>query len=1063
MTAYHFNEAELEQAVLEYFQELYYDIQPGPEISPGGAYPERDDYDQVILRDRLMSALRRINPKMPPEALEDAYRQVVIAKSPSLIVNNKEFYRLITDGVNVEVRRPDGSIKTDKVWLFDFSEAGTDNNDWLAVNQFTVIENHNNRRPDVIVFINGIPLAVIELKSTSDENVGISEAFLQFETYKNEIPSLFIYNSFLVISDGVNAKAGTLTANEDWFMPWRTIDGVGVAPASLPQLEVLIKGMFDKRHFLDIIKNFILFQTDGKEIFKILAGYHQYHAVKKAVTCTERATTEGGDRRIGVVWHTQGSGKSFSMVFYAGQLIMTMNNPTIIVVTDRNDLDEQLFSTFSRSEEYLRQAPVQALSRAALRQMLKERQSGGVIFTTIQKFAPGEDGDTELLLNDRRNIVVIADEAHRSQYGFDAKVSADDQGADVKYGYARYLREAIPHASFIGFTGTPVELTDKNTPAVFGDYIDIYDMTRAVQDGTTVKIFYESRIAKLDLPESERPKIDEEFEEITEYQEESYKEKQKSKWSRLEAIVGAENRVQKIAQDIVEHYEKRQAASFGKAMVVAMSRRIAVDLYNAIVALRPEWHSDSDTDGVIKIVMTGSASDPQDWQKHIGNKARRKLLAKRMKDENDPLKIVIVRDMWLTGFDVPSMYTMYVDKPMSGHNLMQAIARVNRVFKDKPGGLIVDYIGIADNLKNALSQYTVSDRENTGVDVDQAVDLMKEKYALVRDLLHGFDYSKFITGTASERMKAIVACIDFVLGLGENGKKDFLNYVTELARAYALCSTTDEAEELNVEIGFFKAVKVGIIKLIPAGGTKKTKAQIEAQLNQLIGKSIISEEVVDILSVVGLDKPNIGILSDEFLEEVRGLPQKNLAVELLRRLIAGKVKSVSRSNLIQSKKFSEMLENALKKYQNRSIETTQVIMELIELAKQMNEMQKRGEAVGLNSDELAFYDALGSSDAAVMIMGDDILKQIARDLTTTIKNNLGVDWAIRETVRAQMRLTVKKLLKKYGYPPDKQDAAVKTVMEQAELMCGNEVENEIEYPEKSHHGLPLAADGKGGY
>ncbi len=1027
----------------------------------GRCLSERDDYNLVILQDRLMNALRRINPKMPTEALEDAYRQVVIAKSPSLIVNNKEFYRLITDGVNVEVRRADGSIKTDKVWLFDFSDEGTDNNDWLAVNQYTVIENHNHRRPDVIVFINGIPLAVIELKSTSDENVGVTEAFRQFETYKNEIPSLFIYNSFLVISDGVNAKAGTLTANEDWFMPWRTIDGVEVAPTALPQLEVLIKGMFDKQHFLDIIKNFILFQTDGKEIFKILAGYHQYHAVKKAVTCTERATTEGGDRRIGVIWHTQGSGKSYSMVFYAGQLIMTMNNPTIIVVTDRNDLDEQIYSTFSRSEEFLRQSPVQALNRAELRQMLKERQAGGIIFTTIQKFSPGEDGDTEPLLNDRRNIVVIADEAHRSQYGFDAKVSAGDQGAAVKYGYARYLREAIPNASFIGFTGTPVELTDKNTPAVFGDYIDIYDMTRAVQDGTTVKIFYESRIAKLDLPESERPKIDSEFEEITEFQEESYKEKQKSKWSRLEAIVGAENRVQKIAEDIVEHYEKRQAAAFGKAMVVSMSRRIAVDLYNAIVALRPEWHSDSDNEGVIKIVMTGSASDPQDWQKHIGHKARRKLLAKRMKDEKDPLKIVIVRDMWLTGFDVPSMYTMYVDKPMSGHNLMQAIARVNRVFKDKPGGLVVDYIGIADNLKNALSQYTVSDRENTGVDVDQAVDLMKEKYSLVRDLLHGFDYSKFKTGTASERMKAIVACIDFVLGLGENGKKEFLNYVTELARAYALCSTTDEAEELNVETGFFKAVKVGIIKLIPAGGPKKTKAQIEAQLNQLIGKSIISEEVVDILSVVGLDKPNIGILSDEFLEEVRGLPQKNLAVELLRRLIAGKVKSVSRSNLIQSKKFSEMLENALKKYQNRSIETTQVIMELIELAKQMNEMQKRGESVGLSSDELAFYDALGSSDAAVMIMGDDILKQIARDLTTTIKNNLGVDWAIRETVRAQMRLTVKKLLKKYGYPPDKQEAAVKTVMEQAELMCGNELEYETEYPEKSHHEFPLAADGKG--
>lgn len=1036
---YNFNEAELEQAVLEWFQELYYNCAYGPEISPGGDYPERDDYDEVILKERLMDAMRRINPHIPEEALEEAYRKVLTTKTPSLIVNNKEFYRLITDGVDVEVRRPDGSIKTDKVWLFNFSEDNEQNNDWLAVNQFTVIEHRHNRRPDVTVFVNGIPLAVIELKSSSDENVGLTEAFHQIETYKAEIPTLLTYNSFLVISDGINAKAGTLTADEDRFMLWRTIDGEDVAPISLPQLEVLIKGMFDKRRFLDIIKNFILFQTDGREIYKILAGYHQYHAVKTAVTCTHRATTEGGDRRIGVIWHTQGSGKSFSMVFYAGQLVMTMNNPTIIVVTDRNDLDEQLFTTFSRSHEFLRQSPAQAISRAELRQMITERQSGGIIFTTIQKFAPGEDGDAEPLLNDRRNIVVIADEAHRSQYGFDAKVSSNAQGADVKFGYARYMREALPNASFIGFTGTPVELTDKNTPAVFGDYIDIYDMTRAVEDGTTVKIFYESRIAKLELPESERPKLDAEFEEITECQEESYKEKQKSKWSRLEAIVGAEKRVKLIAKDIVEHYEKRQEAAFGKAMAVVMSRRIAVDLYNAIVALRPEWHSDNDNEGVIKIVMTGSASDEQAWQKHIGNKARRKLLAKRMKDENDPLKIVIVRDMWLTGFDVPCMHTMYVDKPMSGHNLMQAIARVNRVFKDKPGGLVVDYIGIAENLKQALSQYTVSDRENTGVDTSQSVDILLEKYQLIQDLLHGFDYSGFKSGSAAKRMQTIVATIDYVLGLGEKGKKEFLNYVTELAKAFALCSTTDEAEALNVEIGFFKAVKAGIIKLIPAGQQKKTKAQIDYQLNQLIGKSIISEEVVDIFSAVGLDKPNIGILSDEFLEEVRGLPQKNLAVELLKRLLAGKVKAVSRNNLMQSRMFSEMLENAIKKYQNRAIETTQIILELIELAKQMNEMHKRGEETGLSTDELAFYDALGSNDAAVMIMGDDILKQIARDLTNTIKNNLGVDWAIRETVRAKMRLTVKKLLKKYGYPPDKQEQAVKTVMEQAELMCGNQV------------------------
>lgn len=1056
---YNFNEAELEQAVLEWFQELYYNVAYGPEISPGGEYPERNEYHEVILKERLMNALRRINPKIPEEALEAAYRKVAITKSPSLIVNNKDFYRLVTEGVDVEVRRQDGSVKTDKVWLFDFAEGKADNNDWLVVNQFSVIEHHHNRRPDLTVFVNGIPLAVIELKSSSDENVGITEAYYQLQTYKAEIPTLLTYNSFLVISDGLNAKAGTLTADEERFMLWRTIDGDEVAPVSKPQLEVLIKGMFDKRRFLDISKNFILFQTDGPEIYKILAGYHQYHAVKTAVACTKRATMEGGDRRIGVIWHTQGSGKSLSMVFYAGQLVMTMNNPTIIVVTDRNDLDEQLFTTFSRSQEFLRQSPVQANSRAELRQMLKERQSGGVIFTTIQKFAPGEDGDAESLLNDRRNIVVIADEAHRSQYGFDAKVATRNHRAEVKYGYAKYMREALPNASFIGFTGTPVELTDKNTPAVFGDYIDIYDMTRAVEDGTTVKIFYESRIAKLELPESERPKIDAEFEEITEYQEESYKERQKSKWSRLEAIVGAEKRVKLIAKDIVEHYEKRQKAAFGKAMVVVMSRRIAVDLYNEIIKLRPQWHSDNDNEGVIKIIMTGSAADPGDWQKHIGNKARRKLLAKRMKDETDPLKIVIVRDMWLTGFDVPCMHTIYVDKPMSGHNLMQAIARVNRVFRDKLGGLVVDYIGIAESLKKALSQYTVSDRENIGIDTDQAVDILLRKYQLIQDLLHGFDYSGFASGSAAGRMQTIVATIDYVLGLGEKSKKEFIQYVTEMAKAFALCSTTEQAEALNVEIGFFKAVKAGITKLIPAGQNKKTPAQIDQRLNQLISKSIISEEVVDIFSAVGLDKPDIAILSDEFLEEVRGLPQKNLAVELLKRLLAGKVKAVSRSNLVQSKKFSEMLENTLKKYQTRAIETTQVILELIELAKQMNEMHKRGEETGLSSDELAFYDALGSNDAAVRIMGDDILKQIARDLTQTIRNNLGVDWAIRETVRAKMRLTVKKLLKKYGYPPDKQEQAVKTVMEQAELMCGNQVL----YDQPNGYGYHKAAESMAEY
>ena len=1020
---YNFNESELEQAVLEYFQELYYDIQLGPEISPGGAYPERDDYDQVILRDRLMNALRRINPTMPNEALEDAYRQVVIAKSPSLIVNNKEFYRLITDGVNVEVRRPDGSIKTDKVWLFDFSEEGTDNNDWLAVNQYTVIENHNHRRPDVIVFINGIPLAVVELKSSSDENVGISEAFRQFETYKNEIPSLFIYNSFLVISDGVNAKAGTLTANEDWFMPWRTIDGVGVAPASLPQLEVLIKGMFDKRHFLDIIKNFILFQTDGKEIFKILAGYHQYHAVKKAVTCTERATTEGGDRRIGVVWHTQGSGKSYSMVFYAGQLIMTMNNPTIIVVTDRNDLDEQLFSTFSRSEEYLRQAPVQALNRAALRQMLKERQSGGVIFTTIQKFSPGEDGDTEPLLNERRNIVVIADEAHRSQY-------------DFIDGFARHVHDALPHASFIGFTGTPIERDDRNTPAVFGDYIDTYDIRRAVEDGATVPIYYENRLARIELLDTERPHIDPSFEEITEDEEESGKQKLRTKWAALEAMVGAEKRVALVANDLVEHFLKRLEAVDGKGMIVCMSRRIAVDMYTAIQKLRPDWHSDDDNEGMMKIVMSGSASDCQEWQPHIRNKAGREALAKRFKKPEDNLKLVIVRDMWLTGFDCPSLHTMYVDKPMNGHSLMQAIARVNRVFRDKPGGLVVDYLGLADSLKRALAQYTESGGSgDAAIDQEQAVSVFMEKYEIVAAMLHGFDYYSVIQGTYEQRLAGIVRAMEFVLGI-EDGKKRFLLAVSLLSKAFALAVPHPKALALRDEVGFFQDVRAALVKTT-GDEQGRTPDDIETAIRQLVSRSIASTEVVDIFAAAGLDKPDISILSDEFLEEVKHLPQRNLALELLKKLLNDEIKSRSRKNVVLARSFAEMLEESVRKYQNRAIETAEIIQELIRLAKDLREAGKRGEKMGLNDDEVAFYDALADNGSAVKIMGDDQLKVLAMELVLRVRQSITIDWTLRENARATIRVLVKRILRQFGYPPDMEQKAIKLILEQAEVICAD--------------------------
>lgn len=1040
MRGHNIIEDELEQAALEWFEELNYEIAFAPDLSPGGEYPERSDYSEVIFEERLMDALRRMNPGRPQEALNDALHQILVPLNPALIDNNRLFQKMITDGVNATFRANDGRMVSKQVRIFDFDNV--DNNDFLVVNQFTVMENRVEKRPDVVVFVNGIPLVVIELKNLASEEVEISDAFNQIQNYIATIPSLFTYNSFSVISDGVNARVGTLTADEDRFMIWRTIEGREVAPPSRPQLEVLIKGMFAKERLLDIIKSFVLFQTDGENTYKILAGYHQFHAVNKAVESTKRAAITEGDRKAGVVWHTQGSGKSLSMVFYVGKLVLAreLNNPTIVVITDRNDLDDQLFATFARSKDLLRQEPVQAQDRADLRRLLT-RESGGIIFTTIHKFAPEEKGDSVPVLTDRENVIVIADEAHRSQYGFGADVIKGETEADIKYGYAKYMRDALPKASYIGFTGTPISLTDKNTRAVFGEYIDIYDMTRAVEDGTTVRIFYESRIAKLELPDQLKPVIDNEYEEITEYQEYTQKEKLKSKWSRLEAIVGAEQRVKAIAKDIVEHFEKRLAAQetdVGKGMMVAMSRRIAADLYKAVVELRPEWHSNDVEKGVIKVVMTGSSSDPKEWLPFVGTKATRDRIAKRMKDNKDELKLVIVRDMWLTGFDVPSMHTMYIDKPMQGHNLMQAIARVNRVFKEKQGGLIVDYIGIAENLKNALSDYTESDREKTGVDTEMAAAALLERYELIKELLHGHAYQKFFTGSASDRMAAIVATIDYIIGQREERKNEYLKLVSELSKAYSLCATTDLAERLNIEVGFHKAVKSGIIKLIPENSKKKTAAEIEAQLNQLISKSIASNEVIDVLDAVGLNKPNIAILSDEFLEEVRSMKQRNLAVELLNRLLTGKIRAFAKRNLTQSKKFSELLENAIKKYQNRTIETTQVIMELIELAKEINEAHKRGENTGLTEDELAFYDALAENESAREVMGDDILKQIARDLTQAIRKNLSIDWTMRASVQAKMKMVIKRLLKQYGYPPDKTPKAVEIVMEQTRLMCVNE-------------------------
>lgn len=1041
-----FFESDVEEATLEWFQELGYQTEFGPNIAPEGSYPERTSYTDVILLERLRESLFRLNKSLPKSAIEDAIRQITIPKQIALIENNRAFHKMITDGVDVSFHDQTGRLVHSQVRLFDFNEPT--NNDYLVVNQFTVVESRVEKRPDVVVFVNGLPLVVFELKTASDENISIKSAFRQVKNYQQSISSLFVYNSFNVISDGLHAKAGTITSDEDRYMTWRTTDGKEIAPTTIPQLETLIKGMFDKKRFLDIIKQYVLFQKHESGYIKILAGYHQYHAVNTALEKTYEATSAHGDRRIGVIWHTQGSGKSLSMVFYAGKLVISqeLSNPTIVIITDRNDLDDQLFLTFSKSSDLLRSIPDQAASREHLKELLNGRDSGGIIFTTIQKFSPDDNGNVTALTN-RKNVIVLADEAHRSQYGFSAKVIKSQDEAFEKYGYAKYLRDSLPNASYIGFTGTPIETTDKNTRAVFGDYIDIYDMSRAVEDKTTVKIFYESRIAQIDFTE-EYDLIDENYDEITEYQEETQKEGLKRKWARLEAIVGSTSRIKTIAKDIVEHFEKRQETMetpVGKAMIVAMSRRIAVELYDAIVEIRPQWHSNDLLKGKIKVVMTGSSSDPQEWQKHIGTKQTRETLSERMKDNNDELELVIVRDMWLTGFDVPSMHTMYVDKPMQGHNLMQAIARVNRVFKEKQGGLVVDYIGIADQLKKALMQYTDNDREQVGVDTALAVSVMLEKLDVVRDILHQHDYSRYFGDRYSEKLQVIMETIDYVIGLREERKNEFLKFVSELSKAYSLCSTTEEAEKHNVEIGFFKSVRAGIIKLSTETTKKKSVDQLDRELNQLISKSLKSDKVIDIMAEIGLSKPDISILSEEFLEEFKKMEHKNVAIELLKRLIKGKLKMIARKTIVQSRQFSELLEDALAKYQSRLIDSTVVIQELIELAKDITKAAEAGKESGLTEDEYAFYEALSSNMTAKEVMGTDILKEIAIELTKKIKSSTTIDWNIRDSVRAKIRFEIKVLLKKYNYPPDdpkdpnNYDKSVQLIMEQTELVCENEV------------------------
>lgn len=1024
-----FTESVVEQAALAWLDTLHYDIASGPVIAPGEPDAERDGFDQPLLAGRLREALQRLNPGVSADALDEAFRRVSRPDGPDLVSRNRHIHRLLIDGVTVEEKRPDGSIGGVIVRLIDFDEPG--NNDWLAVNQFTVASgggatgSGHVRRPDIVIFVNGLPLAVIELKNAADDHATIWDAFNQLQTYKAQIPRLFDYNAALVVSDGLDARIGSLTADRERFMPWRTTEGETLAPARMAQLEVLLTGVFEKRRFLQILRHFIVFEDEGAgKVIKKMAGYHQFHAVNHAIDETITAASETGDRRVGVVWHTQGSGKSLTMAFYAGRAILhpAMGNPTIVVLTDRNDLDNQLYGVFSRCNELLRQPPEQAADRADLRSRLT-RASGGVVFTTIQKFLPEERGDKHPVLSERRNIVVIADEAHRSQY-------------DFIDGFARHMRDALPNASFIGFTGTPIEKADANTQAVFGEYISVYDIQRAVEDGATVPIYYESRLAKLSLDPSHQPKLDADFEEATEGEEVDRKERLKTKWAQLEAIVGSEKRLKLVAADLVAHWERRlEDAMDGKAMIVCMSRRICVELYKEIVALRPEWHDPNDAAGVIKIVMTGSASDPLDWQEHIRTKSKREDLAKRFKKPDDPFRIVIVRDMWLTGFDAPCLHTMYLDKPMRGHGLMQAIARVNRVFRDKPGGLVVDYLGLAHELKQALAVYTQSGgKGKAAIDQDEAVALMLAKHEVCCELFEGFDWSEWTAGRPEQRLSLLPAAQEHILEKPD-GKSAFLQLVKELSHAFALAVPHDEAIRIRDDVGFFQAVRATLTK--STIGQTRSPEDIEHAIRQIVSRAVASVEVIDIFAAAGLKKPDIGILSEEFLAEVRGMPQRNLAVELLRKLLAGEIKTRSRKNLVQARSFAEMLEQAIRKYQNRAIEAAQVIEELIALAKNMREADRRGESLGLSDDEVAFYDALEVNDSAVKILGEPTLQQIARELVASVRANTTIDWTIKETVRAKLRVIVRRILRKYGYPPDKQAKATITVLEQAELLCAD--------------------------
>lgn len=1020
------SEQDVEDTALALFRDLGYETRFGPDIAPDGKAPERQNWNDVIFLDRFKAAIDRLNPHLSAEAREDAARKVLRAESPSVVLSNRRFHGFLSNGVDVETRRTDGRVAGDKAWLVDFEHP--EKNDWLVVNQFEVRKRvPPNRIPDAVVFLNGLPIAVLEFKNPEDERATVWTGYQQLQTYQaeTEIPWLFSTNELLVASDGIEARIGCLTSPLEHFLPWRTVDGTKIVEKGTLELETLIRGVFEKRRLLDLLRYFIVFEDDGGAISKKVAAYHQFHAVNRAVDATLKAASEKGDKKVGVVWHTQGSGKSLTMTFYAAKIARhpALENPTLVVLTDRDDLDDQLFGKFSICQSLLRQTPVRAESRAKLKERLKVA-SGGIVFTTIQKFLPDKKGDVYPLLTKRRNVVVIADEAHRSQY-------------DFIDGLRRHLGEALPNASFLGFTGTPIEMHDRNTRAVFGNYIDTYDIHRAVEDGATVTIYYEGRLAKLELDPKERPHIDPEFEEVTEGEEEEVKASVGRKWSQLAAMVGAPHRLTLLAKDLVDHWERRTGPGGleGKAMVVCMSRRICVDLFDEIRKLRPQWADSDDLRGFMKVVMTGSAHDPPDWQQHIRNKARREELAKRFRDPNDPFRFVIVRDMWLTGFDAPSLHTMYVDKPMRGHGLMQTIARVNRTFKDKQGGLIVDYLGIADELRRALAQYSEQDRRKADptVPVEEAVRLMRKHYEIVRDMFHGFDSKPYFVGTPDEKLKTLQWAKEHIVAQ-ENGERRYLKAVSDLSKAFALSVPDERALAIRDEVGFFQAVRAGLAKATVEG--RKTPEELESAVRQIVSKAVVSDEVVDIFSAAGLKKPELSIFSDEFLDEVRRLPYRNLALEVLRKLLNDETRAWSKRNLVLGRQFSEMLEATIRKYQNRSIDSAQVISSLIELAKSMKQARDRGAMLGLTQEEEAFYDALVAADGTALgVLGDVALRETAKQLVETVRGTVTIDWTVKETVRAKLRLYVKRILKERGYPPSGQDAATLTVLQQAELMA----------------------------